>query len=151
MAYPWAEFQTAVGEAVTTAWPEISHLWSRREANEISWEASQDVDPLPVAVFEVGKPRPTDDWGAVNDAFLVDYMAHYIATEELEEVGMMERLEALRDVVKRTLFTSVGATLLSSDVDWSEQAEANRIFMGRNIPYIGGTARFEFVVGTTYF
>lgn len=101
---------------------------------------------------------PSGDWGITNDAFEPTLDVYVIIAEtELQEQDadaaehlIFEHLMAIKDAMRDATFATSQASLLEiSEIDAGPLLDVNTIFLGKNVPVLGGRIAFRFTLGET--
>ena len=152
-AYDWSVFRSEMDRVILATLPTLAQIWQMDEAIRESWEERQ----LPFVVHENGDKDP-GDWGATRESFEWDWSCHLVALEAPEDGGGLDYVEAQLELLRVALrtenqgVTGVGeiATLLRVFISAGRDAEVNRIFYGKNVPFVGGTLRCRYEGGVPF-
>lgn len=150
--------------AIAASLPSTMAFFNAQKARRINWrvlvemfqKGSADGLTAPWSVFWAGAATASDEWGITNDAFVQSFTVWWVeefrdsngtvrSTFEVRK-AIEDALNDIRKMLRSTAFVNF-TVLEAGQINTSEDTEANKFFIGSNLPFEAGELTFQVVWG----
>lgn len=141
------QLYTDIRTVVAATWTDVpaQGIWEDEHIQMVPWERVN----LPFASICLDNaPVDNGEWGTGNQVYAVSLSVFYVGNITGDSGPIRDKLEALRDALLTATITN-GQILDVTELSWSDELEANKVFMMKDYTQRAGRVMVDLIVGTS--